>query len=110
MAPHVAEYAARLCRATHADSAEATSVVRRYVRHGVSPRGAQALVLGAKVRALLHGRCHVSFSDVEAVAPKCQRHRLILNFDAEADGISTEEIVRESLHEVRRDRLAALPS
>jgi len=109
MAPHVEEYAARLSRATHADAEEASSIAKRYVRHGVSPRGAQALVLGAKVRALLHGRCHVSFGDLEAVVPRAQRHRIILNYDAEADGVSAEDVVQDTLREVREARLAALP-
>jgi len=110
VAPHVAEYAAALTRATHPDASEVSAAARRYVRHGVSPRGAQAVVLGAKVRALLHGRCHVSFSDVEEVAPRCQRHRVLLNYDAEADGVTAEDVVRENLNEVRRRRLAALPA
>ena len=110
LAPPIAAYAARLCRATHPQEADATSVTRRYVRHGVSPRGAQALVLGAKVRAVLHGRCHVSFADLETVAPRAMRHRLLLNYDAEADNLSVEEVVQEHLAAVHRERLAALPS
>jgi MoxR-like ATPase len=110
MAQHVAEYISLLCRATHPDAEEAASAARRYARHGASPRGAQAMALGAKVRALLHGRCHAGFADVEAVAPRCLRHRVLLNYDADADKVRAEDVVRDVLAEVRRRRLAALPA
>ena len=110
LAEHVASYAAHLVEATHPGSPEPTRVARQYVRHGVSPRGAQALVLGAKARALLSGRGHVSFGDVEAVAPRCLRHRLKMNHDAEADGVSVEDVVRDHLEEMGQRRLAALPA
>jgi MoxR-like ATPase len=73
--------------------------VRQYVRYGGSPRGAQAIVLGAKIHALLEGRFNVAFADVQAVAAPALRHRVILNFEGEAEGISTDSVVRAILAE-----------
>ncbi|RMH11376.1 MAG: AAA family ATPase, partial [Planctomycetota bacterium] len=88
IAPHVKEYAARLVLATHPGGRFAaggeSGPVNRYVRCGASPRGAQALVLSAKVRAVTDGRYHVSNQDIRDVALNCLRHRLLLNFEAEA--------------------------
>ena len=70
-----------------------------YVRYGGSPRGAQAMVLGAKISALLDGRFNVAYSDVQAVAAPALRHRIILNFEGEAEGISTDSVVRAILAE-----------
>ena len=94
IASHVMAYAVRLLRATHPDTDGRPEIVRQFVRYGASPRGAQALVLGAKIHALLDGRFNVAFSDVQAVAPPALRHRIILNFEGEAEGISTDSIVR----------------
>jgi MoxR-like ATPase len=74
--------------------------VRRYVRYGVSPRGAQAIVLGAKIRALLEGRLNVAIDDIRAVAYPALRHRLILNFEAEAGGTTPDDVLRSLLAEV----------
>jgi MoxR-like ATPase len=68
-------------------------VVRRYVRYGVSPRGAQAIVLGSKIRALIEGRLNVAYDDVRAVAAPALRHRLILNFDAESSGVTADDVL-----------------
>jgi MoxR-like ATPase len=77
----------------------APGIVKSYVRYGASPRGAQAIVLGAKITALLDGRFNVSYADVQAVAAPALRHRVILNFEGEAEGISTDSIVRAILAE-----------
>ncbi len=88
---------ARFVRATQPDLPEATDRVRRFVRYGVSPRGAQALVLAAKARALMEGRYNVAESDLRAVALPALRHRVQLNFEGEAAGISVDELIVEVL-------------
>ena len=95
IASHVKEYIAHLMLATHPDDPHASPLVKKYVRYGVSPRGGQALVLGAKVTALLAGRYNVSFEDVHAVARAALRHRLLLNFDGLAEGIKADDVVDE---------------
>ncbi|MCU0727021.1 MAG: AAA family ATPase [Planctomycetes bacterium] len=95
--PPVAEYAARVVRATHPDDPAAPEAVRRYVRWGASPRAAQALTLAGRVVALLDGRAHLSFSDVRHHAAPALRHRLILNFEGDAEGIDRDDLVRQSL-------------
>jgi len=100
IAPHVKEYAARLVLATHPEGEFAggtSSATNRYVRCGSSPRGAQALILGAKVRAVTEGRYHVGNEDIRHIAKLALRHRLILNFEAEADRVSPDSIVEEIL-------------
>lgn len=97
MASHVKDFVARLVLATHPEDPNASPLVKRYVRYGVSPRGAQALSLGAKVTALLNGRFNVSFDDIKAVAPAALRHRLLLNFDGLADGVKTDDVINELL-------------
>jgi MoxR-like ATPase len=99
IASHVMGYAVRVLRATHPDTEGAPELVRQYVRYGGSPRGAQAIVLGAKIHALLEGRFNVAFADVQAVAAPALRHRVILNFEGEAEGISTDSIVRAIIAE-----------
>jgi MoxR-like ATPase len=100
VASPVAEYAARLVVATHPDSETAPETVRRYVRYGSSPRGAQALILGGKVTALLAGRYNVAFEDLRAVASAALRHRLLLNFEGQAEGVSTDDVVAEVVRAV----------
>ena len=95
IASHVKEYIAGLVLASHPDDPRASQLVKRYVRYGVSPRGGQALVLGAKVTALLSGRYNVAFEDVHAVAKAALRHRLLLNFDGLAEGISPDMVIEE---------------
>jgi MoxR-like ATPase len=92
---HVKEYIAGMVLASHPDNPRASSLVKKYVRYGVSPRGGQALVLGAKVTALLSGRYNVAFEDVHAVAKAALRHRLLLNFDGLAEGISPDMVIDE---------------
>jgi MoxR-like ATPase len=100
IASHLSQYAARLVVATHPENSHAINLVKQYVRYGASPRGAQALILGAKVCALLAGRYNVAFDDLRGVAPAALRHRLLLNFEALADGISPDVIVHKVLAEV----------
>jgi len=99
-ARHVEDYAVRLVLATHPGSEFATEMTNRYVRYGGSPRGAQALVLFAKVRALLDGRYNAAFSDVASAALPCLRHRLILNFEGEAEGLTTDSVIEDILEKL----------
>ncbi|HHC09330.1 MAG TPA: AAA family ATPase [Actinobacteria bacterium] len=93
IATHLLAYASRLVAATHPDDPGAPPEVRKYVRYGSSPRGAQAIVLGAKVEALLAGRPNVATEDVRAVAHASLRHRLVLGYEALADGVAPDELV-----------------
>jgi MoxR-like ATPase len=102
IAEHVLRYAARLIIATHPNRTELDSV-RRYVRYGASPRGLQTLVLAGKVRALLEGRYNVAFEDLVAVARPALRHRVFLLFEAEADGITTDQIIDEVLERTTKE-------
>jgi MoxR-like ATPase len=99
VAPHIERYVAALVRLTATDE-----TASRYVTYGSSPRGGQALILGAKVLALLDGRPHVAADDVERVAPAAFRHRLVLNFTASAAGTDAEQIVARVLASARRLR------
>jgi MoxR-like ATPase len=100
IAPHVTAYAVSLLAATHPDQPRAPQLVREYVRYGGSPRGAQALVTAGKIYALLDGRFNVAIDDIRAVAMPSFRHRIILNFEGEAEGITTEAVVRTILDAV----------
>jgi MoxR-like ATPase len=93
IARHVTEAAARLTRATHPDDPNAPDEVRRYVRYGASPRGVQALILAGKIIALLDGRYNVAVDDLRAVVRPVLRHRLILGFEAQAEGITPDMII-----------------
>ena len=95
IARHVQEFALKCVVASHPGGEYTTPLVNRFVRFGASPRGAQNIVLGAKVRALLDGRYHVAFDDVISVARPALRHRLLLNFEGEAEGITTDRIIDE---------------
>ena len=99
IASHVMAYAIRILRATHPETERVPEIVKTYVRYGASPRGAQAMVLGAKIHALLDGRFNVAYADVQAVAAPALRHRIILNFEGEAEGISTDSVVRAIIAE-----------
>jgi MoxR-like ATPase len=105
IATHVREYAVRLILATHPRSEVAPDLVNRFVRFGASPRGAQSLVLAAKIRALLDGRYNVAYEDIASVAPAALRHRLLLNFEGEAEGIGTDTIIREVLTRLAAQRI-----
>jgi MoxR-like ATPase len=100
IAPHITAYAVSVLAATHPDNGRAPSIVRQYVRYGGSPRGAQALVTAGKILALMDGRFNVSADDVRAAALPALRHRVILNFEGEAEGVTTEAVVRTILDEV----------
>jgi MoxR-like ATPase len=98
--PAVLDYAVRLVVAIHPTHEQAPPLVRRYARYGASPRGAQALVLAGKIVALLDGRSQVTADDVRAVAPAALRHRLLLNFEGEAEGITADALVADLLRAV----------
>jgi MoxR-like ATPase len=100
IAPHVTAYAVSLLAATHPDQPRAPQLVRDYVRYGGSPRGAQALVTAGKIYALLDGRFNVSIEDIRSVTLPALRHRVILNFEGEAEGITPEAVVRSILDSV----------
>jgi MoxR-like ATPase len=100
VAEPLVRYAARLVRATQPESEEAASAARRFLRYGAGVRGAQALVLAAKVSALMEGRVHVAFEDLERVARPALRHRLLLSFQGEAEGVSPDRIVEDVIGEV----------
>jgi MoxR-like ATPase len=103
VASPVGGYAAKLVIATHPEGETAPDMVRRYVRYGASPRAAQALILGGQVAALLAGRYNVAFEDLRAVAPAALRHRILLNFEGQAEGVSTDGVVDEVLRAVKED-------
>jgi MoxR-like ATPase len=106
VASHVKDYAVRLVLATHPKTETAAPMASQYLRFGSSPRGGQTLLLAGKVRALTDGRFNVSYDDIEAVAAPALRHRLILNFEAEAEGITTDHIIGQILRDVVRDAQA----
>jgi len=97
IAPHVQDYAIRLVLATHPQGEFATGMTNQYLRFGASPRGVQALVLAAKVRAMLDGRYHVAFSDLTDAYLPALRHRVLLNFEGQAEGITNDDILRKIL-------------
>jgi MoxR-like ATPase len=101
IAEDVRRYALRIVLSTHPDAEESPELTRKYVRYGSSPRGAQSLILGAKVRAILDGRYNVSREDIQAVALPSLRHRLILSFEGEAEGIDPDGIIQHLLEEVQ---------
>jgi MoxR-like ATPase len=95
VAPHVQDYAIELIMATQPGTRDAAEVTNRYIRYGSSPRGAQALIECGRVLALMRGRLHLSIDDVRSVAASVLRHRIILNFDAHADGETAETILHK---------------
>jgi len=106
IAPPIEDYVVRLVHATQSDGANGAptrSSVKQYVRFGASPRGAQAIILGAKGNALAESRVHVSYDDVEKVFYPALRHRIILNFQAEAENITTDHVIGEVFKQVPRN-------
>jgi len=101
VARHVQDFAVRVLQATHPDGPSAPDTVKRFVRFGSSPRGAQALLLAAKIRALIEGRFAASADDVRAVALPALRHRMILNFEGEAEGVKTDDVLQDVLARVK---------
>jgi MoxR-like ATPase len=106
IAPPIEDYVVRLVHATQANDhngAPSSPSVKQYIRFGSSPRGAQSLILGAKGNALVEGRVHVSYEDVEKVIFPALRHRIILNFQAEAENVAADQIVAEIVKQVTRN-------
>jgi MoxR-like ATPase len=99
-APHVQEYAVDLVMATQPTSANAAERTKKYIRYGSSPRGAQALVECGRVLALMKGRTHLSIEDIQSIAPSVLRHRIILNFDAHADGETPDTVLQHIVRSV----------
>jgi MoxR-like ATPase len=98
----VKNYVARIVRATHPEAELAPALARKYVRYGSSPRGAQAILLASKVRALRAGRSNVAFEDVRAVVAPALRHRLILSFEGQADGVVADDLLDEIVRSLPR--------
>ena len=107
VAEHVRDYAVRLILATHPDTENGAPISQQYLRFGSSPRGAQTLIVAAKVRALTDGRFNVSFEDIEACLLPALRHRLILNFEAEAEGMTTDQVLKNILANTPREAVRA---
>jgi len=107
---HVKDYAVRLILATHPQTETAADITNQYLRFGSSPRGAQTLILAAKVRALTEGRFNVSFDDIQKSILPTLRHRLIPNFEAEAEGITTDHVLKEIEAKVPRQPSMAAAS
>jgi MoxR-like ATPase len=113
VAPHVQDYAIRLTLATHPEGPHAVDVTNQFVRWGASPRGVQTLILAAKVRALLDGRYNVSFEDIRRVYLPSLRHRILLNFEAQAEGVNPDDVllkVLDAVPEKAEERVAARAS
>ena len=106
IASHVTAFTARLVKATHPEDADSPAIVRQFVRYGSSPRGMQALILAGKIIALLDGRYNVAFDDIRAAATPALRHRLILNFEAQAEGMTADQIIGEILQAVVPEKAA----
>jgi MoxR-like ATPase len=103
VAPYVIRYAMKFTRLTRKEKGDVPDFIKEYVTWGAGPRASQFLVLAAKARAVLHGRYYVSCEDIRAVAPAVLRHRIITNFNAEAEGIKPDEIVRRLSDIIPRD-------
>ena len=97
LARQIQDYAVRVVLATHPENPEATALSKQFLRYGASPRGLQAIILAAKIRALLEGRYAVAIDDIRHVATPALRHRLILNFEGEAEGVKADTIIAEIL-------------
>jgi MoxR-like ATPase len=107
IADEVRRYGMALVLATHPEHTLASGPTKQYVRYGASPRGLQALILGAKIRAILDNRYHVAREDLRTMAYPVLRHRLILNFEGQAEGISTDDVIEKIIGKVSEDALAA---
>jgi MoxR-like ATPase len=103
VAPYVIRYAMKFTRLTRKDKGEVPDFIRTYVTWGAGPRATQYLVLGAKARAILHGRYYVSCDDIRAVAAPVLRHRILTNFNAEAEGIKPDHLIRRLADLIPRD-------
>ncbi len=103
IAPHVVAYAAQLLKSTHPDDQLAPASVHDFVRYGASPRGMQAMILAGKIIALIEGRFNVAYADLRQAALPALRHRLILNFEAQAEGVTTDSVIASVLEQVPTD-------
>lgn len=101
IASHVQTYAARLISATHPEDKASPSVTKQYVRYGSSPRGMQAIILAGKIMALLDGRLNVAFADLRQAALPALRHRIVLNFEAQSEGMSTDNVIEQILETLK---------
>ena len=108
VASEVRRYAIAVVMATHPEEELAVPMTKQFVRYGSSPRGAQAIILAAKLKAILDDRYHVSRDDVRAVAPMALRHRIILNFEGQADGVPTDAVIAGILKTVKEPEMAAV--
>jgi len=108
VADEVLDYTARLVAATHPDTEEAAQAARKYVKLGASPRAAQALITGAKVRALLNGRYNVSRDDINTLAYPVLRHRIKLSFDAVTEKKTADDVIDEIIDEVASGKKPAV--
>ena len=106
VARHVQDFAIRVVQATHPDGPDAPDLTKRFVRFGASPRGAQSVLLAAKIRALFEGRFAASVDDVRAVALPALRHRVLLNFEGEAEGMKTDQVIGEVLKTIAEAKVA----
>jgi MoxR-like ATPase len=106
IASHVTAYTARMLKATHPEDPGCPALVRQFVRYGASPRGMQAMILAGKITALLDGRYNVAFDDIRQAAVPALRHRLILNFEAQAEGITADQIISELLKVITPEKVA----
>ncbi len=112
IAPHVQDYAIRCVLATHSEGRNAefaTNLAKQFLRYGGSPRAAQALVLGGKVSALLDGRAHVSIDDIRAVMLPALRHRILLNFEGQAEGITPDMVLNDIIDNLPVETSGAKP-
>ena len=100
LSPHIQDYLVRLTLATHPDGPQSVDITNQYLRWGSSPRGAQTLALASKVRGFLDGRFNVSFEDIRRVFLPAMRHRILLNFEAQAEGIDPDDVLLEILEKV----------
>jgi MoxR-like ATPase len=101
IAQHLTAYAVNLLEATHPQHPSAPDSIRRYVRYGASPRGLQAMIIGAKIMALIDGRHNVDYTDLQLVMLPALRHRLILNYEGQAEGITPDDILRQVIKQVK---------
>ncbi len=107
IAPEVRRYGIGIVLATHPEQALATSLTKKYVRYGASPRGLQSIILGAKIKAILDNRYHVARADIRSMAMPVLRHRIILNFEGQAEGVSADTVIQHIMKELPEDSLAA---
>jgi len=107
VARHVQDYAIRVVQATHPDGPDAPSMCKQFVRFGASPRGAQSVLLAAKIRSLFEGRFAASIDDVRAVALPALRHRTLLNFEGEAEGVKTDQVIESILKSLPETKTGA---